>query len=87
MNKLYIQDETGGFKELGEIESLELNNADDLDNITYTGINVEGEFSFEITDKNNIRKFKNLLKTKKDRQEEIEYNKNQFRNFIKNKKR
>ena len=87
MNKLYIKDENGEFKELGETELLELNNADDLDNITYTGINVEGEFSFEITDKNNIRKIKNLFKTKKDRQEEIEYNKNQFRNFIKNKKR
>ena len=83
MSKLYIQDETGEFKELGETELLELNN----DNITYTGINVEGEFSFEITDKNSIRKIKNLLKTKKDRQEEIEYNKNQFRDFIKNKKR
>ena len=87
MSKLYIQDETGGFKELGEIESLELNNADDLDNLTYTGINVEGDFSFEITDKNDIRRIKNLFKTKKDRQEEIEYNKNQFRDFIKNKKR
>ena len=87
MSKLYIKDETGEFKELGETGLLELNNADDLDNITYTGINVEGEFSFEITDKNAIRKIKNLFKTKKDRQEEIEYNKNQFRNFIKNKKR
>lgn len=83
MSKLYIQDETGEFKELGETGLLELNN----DNITYTGINVEGEFSFEITDKNDIRRIKNLLKTKKDRQEEIEYNKNQFRDFIKNKKR
>lgn len=83
MNKLYIKDENGEFKELGETELLELNN----DNITYTGINVEGEFSFEITDKNAIRKIKNLFKTKKDRQEEIEYNKNQFRDFIKNKKR
>ena len=81
MSKLYIQDENGELKELGEPELLELNNDDD------TGINVEGEFSFEITDKNDIRKLKNLVKTKKDRQEEIEYNKNQFRNFIKNKKR
>ena len=83
MSKLYIQDETGEFKELCETELLELNN----DNITYTGINVEGDFSFEITDKNDIRRIKNLFKTKKDRQEEIEYNKNQFRDFIKNKKR
>lgn len=83
MSKLYIQDENGEFKELCETELLELNN----DNITYTGINVEGEFSFEITDKNDIRRIKNLFKTKKDRQEEIEHNKNQFRNFIKNKKR
>ena len=87
MSKLYIKDETGEFKELGEPELLELNNDDNLDDITYTGINVEGEFSFEITDKNDIRRIKNLFKTKKDRQEEIEYNKNQFRNFIKNKKR
>lgn len=79
MSKLYIKDETGEFKELCETGLLELNN----DNITYTGINVEGEFSFEITDKNAIRKIKNLLKTKKDRQED----KNQFRDFIKNKKR
>lgn len=83
MSKLYIKDETGEFKELGETGLLELNN----DDTTYTGINVEGEFSFEITDKNAIRKIKNLFKTKKDRQEEIEYNKNQFRDFIKNKKR
>lgn len=43
----------------------------------------EGEFEFEITDRNAIRKIRQMLKTDKEKKAEQRFNKESFRKFIK----
>ena len=84
MSKLYFKDETGEFIEIKSATMLNCTDTENKDNINCPKFN--GELSFEIRDKQTIRKLKKLIKTQKDKQEELKYNKNKFRNFIRNKK-
>lgn len=43
----------------------------------------EGEFEFEITNKNAIRKIRQMQKTDKEKKAELRQNKENFRKFIK----
>ena len=85
MSKLYFKDENN--EEYIELKSVPIQFSIDTekeDNIDYNKFNEE--CSFEIRDKETIRKLKKLTKTQKDKQEELKYNKTKFRNFIRNRK-
>lgn len=73
----------GEYKELGTLKSIEIENKNEEE---YMNIPTDTEVEFEctVTDKDTIRKFKQLAKTDKDKKAERRFNKNSFRSFIRN---
>ena len=84
MSKLYFKDENEEYIELKSVPIQFSIDTENEDNINCPKFNEE--CSFEIRDKETIRKLKKLTKTQKDKQEELKYNKTKFRNFIRNRK-
>ena len=84
MSKLYFKDENEEYIELKSVPIQFSIDTEKEDNIDYNKFNEE--CSFDIRDKETIRKLKKLTKTQKDKQEELKYNKTKFRNFIRNRK-
>lgn len=78
----YITEE-GEYKELGTIKTIETEEPEEYTNIIQ---DTEADFEYTITDKETIRRLKQLCKTDKDKKAERRFNKNSFRNFI-NRKR
>ena len=80
----FYKTENGEYKELGILKSKEIENQNEEEYIN-TMNDTETGFEFEIKDKETIRKFKQLVKTDKEKKAERRFNKNSFRNFIKRK--
>ena len=76
MSKLYFKDENEEYVELKSVPIQFSIDTENKDNIDYSKFNEE--CSFEIRDKETIRKLKKLMKTQKDKQEELCYNKKQI---------
>ena len=72
-----------GYKELKFTDSeLTLEEDEELETVKRT-YEPEGEFEFEIKNKNEIRKIRQMLKTDKEKKAELRQNKENFRKFIK----
>ena len=69
--KAFYKTESGEYKELGTLESLEIEETEEITNII---TDTEAEFECTINDKDTIRKLKQLFKT----------DKNSFRKFRRN---
>lgn len=81
--KAFFKAKNGEYKELGTLKLTEVENQNEEEYIN-TINDIEAGFEFEIKDKETIRKLKQLVKTDKDKRAERTFNKNSFRNFIKN---
>lgn len=81
--KLYFKSKDDEeYKELKFTDSeLTLEENEELKTIKRT-CEPEGEFEFEIKNKNEIRKIRQMLKTDKEKKAEIRQNKENFRKFI-----
>lgn len=79
--KVFYKTESGEYKELGVLESAEIENTTEITNIK---ADTEAELECTINDKDTIRKLKQLFKTDKEKKAERRFNKNSFRNFIRN---
>lgn len=79
--KAFYKTESGEYKELGTLESLEIEETEEITNII---ADTEAEFECTINDKDTIRKLKQLFKTDKKKKAERRFNKNSFRKFIRN---
>lgn len=77
----YITEE-GEYKELGTTKTIEIEEPEEYTNIIQ---DTEEEFECTITDKETIRRLKQLCKMDKDKKAERRFNKNSFRSFIKRK--
>lgn len=78
----YITEE-GEYKELGTIKAIETEEPEEYTNIIQ---DTKAEFECTITEKETIRRLKQLCKTDKDKKAERRFNKNNFTNFIKRKR-
>lgn len=81
--KAFYKTESGEYKELGVLESAEIEDIEESKNII---TDTEVEFECTINDKDTIKKLKQLFKTDKDKKAERRFNKNNFTNFIKRKR-
>lgn len=79
----FFKTENGEYKELGTLKSIEIDSQNEEEYIN-TPTDKEVEFECTVTDKDTIRKFKQLAKTDKDKKAERRFNKNSFRSFIRN---
>lgn len=72
-----------GYKELKFTDSeLTLEQDEELETVKRT-YEPDGEYEFEIKNKNAIRKMRQILKTDKEKKAELRQNKESFRKFIK----
>lgn len=81
--KLYLKSQDDEEYKKLKFADLELNSEEneELESIKRT-YEPEGEFEFEIKNKNEIRKIRQMLKTDKEKKAEIRQNKENFRKFI-----
>ena len=82
--KVFYKTESGQYKELGILKSTEIENTTEITNIK---VDTKAELECTINDKDTIRKLKQLkqlFKTDKEKKAERRFNKNSFRNFIRN---
>lgn len=77
--KAFYRTENGEYQELGELISIE---TEEQNEKKYTYITTNTEIEFEIKNKDIIRKFKQLIKTDKEKKAERRFNKDTFRKFI-----
>lgn len=82
---VYLKNKNREYQELGTLKSKEIENQNknEYTNII-TDTNTEREFECKVTNKDIIRKLKQLAKTDKDKKAERRFNKNCFKNFISN---
>ena len=77
--KAFYRTENGEYQELGELISIE---TEEQNEKKYKYITTNTEIEFEIKNKDIIRKFKQLIKTDKEKKAERRFNKDTFRKFI-----
>lgn len=82
--KMYFKNQNDEeYKELKFTDSeLILEENEELEKVKTT-CELEGEFEFKITNKNAIRKIRQMLKTDKEKKAELRQNRENFRKFIK----
>lgn len=81
--KTFYIDNNGEYKELGQLK--EISFEEDTQN-KYEEISTVNGFECEVNiDKETARKLRSMFKTDKERKAERRFNKNKFREFIKNK--